>query len=149
MTVCRSDEPEYSRSLPGPAVLVVVLFGVAMVVMTLAIASHAAKLLPLAVPKADERTEVVDVSKAALVSISATNTFSFDGSAALTMDDLSARLAELPAGQIVLVSASPKAKYESLVKVVDRLLEHKDLRVAFGHLSGAIAATKPPVDGGN
>ena len=139
----------HRKPLEEPDVTPLINVNLVILVMTLAIASHAAKLLPLAVPKADKPTAVVDVKKTVVLSISATNTFGLDGATDLTMDELSARLAKMPEGRIVLVSASPKSKYESLVKVVDRLLERGDLRVAFGHLSGAIAVTAAPAGGGS
>ena len=139
--------PRRHRKLEEPDVTPLINVNLVILVMTLAIASHAAKLLPLAVPKAKDNTTYIGMDEAVVLTVSEKGRYSLAGGSELDAEALGAAVKELPADSIVLVSAHPKAKYGSLVSAVDHLIERPGLRVAFGHPPAAAAKT-PAAKGG-
>jgi len=109
-------------------------------VMALAIASHAARLLPLAMPKA-ERTELVSTASAVPLTLLRGERLRL-GEEELKPDDLPAALATLKPGTAVTVRAEPGVRYAALVRAVEGISAVKGLEVALGDLAGT--ANTPP-----
>jgi len=133
----------HSRQMEEPDVTPLINVNLVILVMVLAIASHAARLLPLAVPKTDKETKFVAMDKAVLLRVNTDDRYSLQGGAPLNAEELGEELEDLPEGSILLVSPHPKAKYGALVKAVDHLLARRGLQVAFGY-PGRIRATTVP-----
>ena len=123
----------HARQLEEPDVTPLINVNLVILVMVLAIASHAARLLPMAIPKAKEKTTFIDMADAVLLTVGEDGKYSLEGQSGLGPDALGEAIGQLPEDSIVLVNAHPKAKYKALVTVVDRLVARPGLQVAFGH----------------
>jgi biopolymer transport protein ExbD len=128
-----------------PDVTPLINVNLVILVMVLAIASHAARLLPLALPKA-EATTYKEMKDARVLQVEEGGTYRLDDRSGLSKDALGQALTELPDGSIVLVSMEPKATYERLIWVLDRMMDPggPDLQVAFGQAGAAVRAVEPP-----
>jgi len=137
-----------SKKLEEPDVTPLINVNLVILVMVLAIASHAARLLPFALPKATSvDTALVPADEAVPLRVEPRNTYRLGGGPGLAPDDLASELEKLPDGTVVLVSMDPEAPYSSLVWAVDQMLARPRLRVAFGQPRQAVPATraaKPP-----
>jgi biopolymer transport protein ExbD len=129
-----------------PDVTPLINVNLVILVMVLAIAAHAARLLPMAIEKAaeNEGTRYVDMTEALVLTVEEDGRYVLEGGEAFGPDKLPATVAGLPSGKVVLISMHPKANYAALVKVVDELVERPGLRVAFGHPGAVIDAEAPP-----
>ena len=122
-----------SQQLEEPDVTPLINVNLVILVMTLLMASHAARLLPLALPKAQgAKTTLVDAQKAVPLRVGLADIYQLGGKAKLSPEELRAEIQRLPDGAIVLVSMEPQAPYGSLVRAVDSLLARGTLQVAFG-----------------
>jgi biopolymer transport protein ExbD len=134
-----------SRPLEEPDVTPLINVNLVILVMVLAIASHAARLLPLALPKAPGgRTEFVNAADAVPLHVQAANAYRLGDGAELAADALPAELGKLPEGTTVLVTMDPDAPYGALVLAIDHMLARPSLRVAFGQAANAARATAAP-----
>lgn len=134
------------KPMEEPDVTPLINVNLVLLVMTLAIASHAARLLPLAVPKATDRTTFIGMDEAVVLAIGQDNKYTLLDAAGLDADQLAKEIGLLPKQSIVLVSPHPKAKYEALVQAVDRLIARTDLRIAFGYRGRPAAAKAAGAD---
>ncbi|HUT35183.1 MAG TPA: biopolymer transporter ExbD [Planctomycetota bacterium] len=122
-----------TRQLEEPDVTPLINVNLVILVMTLLIASHAARLLPLVLPKAQgARTALVGTEEAVVLRVEAGTTYRLGERASLSAEALPGEIARLPDGTVVLVSMDPKAPYGSLVRAVDCLLARRTVQVAFG-----------------
>ena len=101
--------------------------------MVLGITSHAARLLPFAVPKAKTETKFAEMDDAVLLEVTQDGKYRMRGGEPMGPDALAAEIDALPRGSNLLVSPHPKARYGALVQAVDKLIERPGLHVAFGH----------------
>jgi len=103
-------------------------------VMSLAIAAHAARLLPLLFPKA-EATQIVAATKSVPLTVLGPSRFRLEDRE-LDAAGLAAELAALGEGTIVTVNAAAGVKYAALVEAMDQVSAVPGLDVAFGDLTG-------------
>jgi len=129
-----------NTDIPEPDVTPLINVNLVILVMTLLIASHAAKLLPMSLPKA-ERTELIQTSEAAELDVAADGSYRLDGTGPFDGDGLAAALGQIEDGRVVLVTMAPKARYEALVAAVDRVVARPTLKVTFA--SPALPAQAP------
>ena len=118
------------QNVEEPDVTPLIYVNLVILVMVLAIASHAAKLLPLEMPKA-EKTEFLEMSDAVLLKVQKDNAYEFQGRA-LTRESLPGAIDGLADDSVLLIAMDPKAKYDSLVWAMDSIMTRPDLQVAFG-----------------
>jgi len=136
-----------------PDVTPLINVNLVILVMTLLIASHAARLLPLSLPKA-ANTDFSEAGSALPLVVAADGSYGFDGQAGLTRDQLAqaidqrfpelsprprAKRREVTSGgpdapdrQTILVSMAPEARYEALAWALDCIMARESLKVAFG-----------------
>ena len=119
------------QPIEEPDVTPLINVNVVILVMVLLIASHAARLLPLAFPRAQE-TKFMGLDEAATLTVRADETFRFAGQDGLSADALAATAQGLAEGTVVVVGADAGVRYESLVQALDAVLAAPGLRVAFG-----------------
>ena len=132
-----------SQQLEEPDVTPLINVNLVMLVMTLLMASHAARLLPLVLPKAQgAKTTLLAAEKAVPLNVGLGDAYQLGEKAKLSPEELRAEIQRLPDGAIVLVSMEPKAPYGSLVRAVDCLLARGTLQVAFGQAGSAPPAKK-------
>ena len=136
----RSEDVEIV--LEEPDVTPQININLVLMVFTLILATFGAKLLPMIVPKA-EKTEYVEAVEAVAVTIAADRSYAIGDETGLSREAIGERIREIEDGKIVLVKMAPDAKYDSLVWVVDRLMERPSLRVAFGLAGPAASAVIP------
>jgi len=121
------------RQLEEPDITPLINVNLVILVMVMIIASHAAKLLPLALPTSkDDKTALLEADKAILLRVGKDNTYQLGGKSGLSADQLAAEVNALADGSIVLVSMDPKAPYAALVRALDPMLARPTLQVAFG-----------------
>ena len=114
-----------------------------LLVMTLALASHTAKLLPLVVPRS-EITAYVATKDAIVLKVEKEGKYSFGDQAELSSGQVTAEIARLAAGSIVMVAMDPTAEYEGLILVMDQVMLRPDVQVAFGaSRTKVVPATTP------
>lgn len=125
---------EQLEQLAEPDVTPLINVNLVILVMVLAIASHAAKLLPLVMPKA-ATTAFKEMSEATLLEVGKDGHYALAGRSGLSKEELGEAIHGLGDGSIVLVSMDPKATYDKLVWVVDRMMDKEAplLQVAFGN----------------
>ena len=125
--MARGFEPE-----PMDELNVVPIIDVNLVLLAILIilASHGAKLLPMALPKA-EKTQYVESATAVPLRVGEDGTYRLGDSAGLTTEAVASRLALLPEGTTVWLQMDPKARYARLVPIVDELVARPALRLAF------------------
>ncbi len=131
----------HSHQMEEPDVTPLINVNLVILVMVLAIASHAASLLPMAVPKAKDKTTFIEMQDAVLLTVAQDGKYTLQNRAIPDAEQLAAAIKELPGDSVILVSPHPQAKYEALMKAVDELVSRPGLRVAFGQ-PGAVPATK-------
>ena len=132
------------KQLEEPDITPLINVNLVILVMVMVLASHAAKLLPLALPKSrDEKTTLVEVSKAVVLRVEKDNTYQLGGRKAASAEELGKQVNGLADGSIVLVSMDPKARYASLVSVLDHLFARPTLQVAFGQFGQAPVKATP------
>jgi len=121
------------KQLEEPDVTPLINVNLVILVMTLLISAHAARLLPLVLPKAPgAKTTLLGIEEAVPLKVGLGDAYQLGKEQGLSPDELAAEVQRLPDGAIVLVSADPKAPYASLVRAVDCLLARGTLQVAFG-----------------
>jgi biopolymer transport protein ExbD len=131
------------NDLEEPDVTPLINLNLVMLVMVLAIAAHAARLLPLDLPAAEQPT-LVDGREAVRLVVEEDNTYSIDGQTGLSIEAVTKALEGLGSDRDLLLSMSHNAKYSSLVKVLDEISAYPSLRVAFGRREGpALLRAKP------
>jgi len=141
------------ENLEEPDVTPLINVNLVILVMILAIASHAARLLPLEMPKA-EQTEFLEMSDAVLLRVQTDKAYQLQGSP-LTREALPGAIDALEADSVVLIAMDSKAPYDSLIWAVDSIMTRPDLQVAFGQPPPPAAATTattapaPPAPAGN
>jgi len=108
-----------------PDVTPLINVNLVILVMTLLIASHAARLLPLSLPKA-ANTDFSEAGSALPLVVAADGSYGFDGQAGLTRDQLAQAIDH------ILVSMAPEARYEALAWALDCIMARESLKVAFG-----------------
>ena len=138
-----------SRPLEEPDITPLINVNLVILVMVMVLASHAAKLLPLALPKSrDEKTTLVEISKTAVLRVEEDGTYQLSGRRGVSAERLAEELKGLADGSIVLVSVDPKARYAALVRALDALFARPTLQVAFGQAGEApVRATLPRASG--
>ena len=132
-----------SDQLEEPDVTPLINVNLVILVMVLAIASHAAKLLPLKMPKA-EKTEFVEMSQALHLRVAESGGYELGDQTGLDAESVGAAIEALDEGQIVLISMDRKAKYDALVKVLDHMMSKPYLQVAFGQPPSAKSPAGAP-----
>ena len=130
------------QAVEEPDVTPLININLVILVMVLAIASHAARLLPLLVPQA-KQTTTVNAGEALRLNVSRDRTFSLGDRGGLNGEELAGALRELEDSQIVLVDADPGVKYGALIAAIDEVMAFPELRVAFGGLGVSTAGRAP------
>jgi biopolymer transport protein ExbD len=117
-------------------------------VMTLLIASHGAKLLPFQLPGAEKETKYVKMEETILLKVNKNNSYNLGGAVGLDKKGLQAELAKLGNGTIVRIDIEAGSKYSALVDAVDSIEALDQVEVAFGQMLGGItpAATSSKPD---
>jgi len=132
--------------LEEPDVTPLINVNLVILVMVLAIASHAARLLILSVPKAKGETTFIEMPQAAVLEIDKDGRYAFQGKKGLGIEELAREIEDLPEDkEVLLVSPHPKAKYQAMVRVIDLLIGRGDLPIAFGYPGQADVGKSPTV----
>jgi biopolymer transport protein ExbD len=121
----------HDESMEEPDVTPLININLLLLVMTLLIASHAARLLPLDLPTAQTST-ALDASQAVQLHVEKGGTFQLQADTGLAKDDLAAKLQDLPEDATVLISIDADARYEHFVWAMDRIMDRPAMQVAFG-----------------
>ena len=140
--MARWFEPEQMEELN---VVPIIDVNLVLLVILIIMASHAAKLLPMALPRA-EKTQYVESAQAVPLRVAADGTYSLGDSVGLTKDGVAQRLPSLPEGSTLWLQLDRKARYDSLVQVLDGLMARPSLRLAFASTpeSGTAAKAAAP-----
>ena len=154
----RNKERLCTRSLEAEEPNVVPLIDVSLVilVMLLTIAAHAARTMPLAVPRA-AKVRLMEAGESTALIVAKDGSFHLrmaaaagqtgDEVAVADCQELSQLLKQLPQGAVLTITTEPGVSYKAFVKAMDCILAEPDLKVAFGGGTGhtaAVAGTAAP-----
>jgi biopolymer transport protein ExbD len=133
-----------------PDVTPLINVNLVILVMALLVASHAALLLPLALPSAAE-TAYVKAEATTVLKVEKDSTYSLGERAGMTREDLAEAIAGFKAGHVIMLDLEPGAKYDALAYAVDCLMKVPDLRVGLGTTGAQLklrpGATSAPAGG--
>ena len=122
----------HNNELEEPDVTPLININLVILVMVLAIASHAAKLLPLVLPTS-EKTDFLNASEAVTLSVGKNSSYQLGDKTGLAKEDLQKELTGLEQGTCVIIRIETGVKYESLVTALDCVMTVPGLKVAFGN----------------
>ena len=117
-----------------PDVTPMISINLILLCMTLVLASHAAKLLPMLVERAGETT-FVEAKEAVKLIVAKDGSYVMAGKEGLDKAGLAAELNALGGGTVMVVLEAG-GPFESLVSAMDVVTATKGMRASFGNLIG-------------